>query len=1009
MKLHYEFSVYNAGKPAWTTADNTGGWMTNHTPPTSAAFVPGSKTSDGQPLIFLGAFISEGGHGLQWLREDGTKLGGQGWVGGTWTGAPTLAVDLGANAVPDHLCYVASVWEGELRLTAKNKALADVPIMKEKLGEDKPLKKADKNAPPPPEVLEGFDGGDKIFVLGGIAARDGMVYCSLTRQNEILVIDVASKKIVKRISLDNPRGLAFDREGRLLALSGKALLRFPSLTEKSKDLLLDDIQDPRHVTVDAEGNMLISDRGRAHQVKVYSPKGRLLRYLGKEGKPKVGKYDPERMNNPNGLAVDSQGRVWVTEADDFPRRVSLWSPKGELLRAFYGPTEYGGGGTLDPVDKTRFYYKGLEFKLDWEKGTDELTRVFYRPDPLLHAHYGHFSPDTPLYPFKDTRLRYFTNCYTHNPTGGDNIAFVWSDSPKGAELVAAVGNAYAWPALAKKEFHTSWPAGSKPEAEHPKPEEQVAFAWSDTNGDGRPQPDEVQFQKQQLSGLTVMNDLSIVAARFGDRNVKWEMVEAKDKILPHYDLTQFTDLGPAGGRSPSSGGNQSLADTGGWTITTNAPEPYSPYGIGGKFNGQPRWSYPSAWPGLHASHEAAVPDRPGMVIGHTRLLGGWAQSNVGPLFGLNGNMGNMYLMTADGLFVTTVFHDVRTRPKWAAPVATRNMDVTEVSLSDENFWPSMTQTADGKIYVVDGARTSLVRIDGLDQLQRLPESEVVVTAADLQKARDWFAAAELRRQQQRGSGTLRVVQRKQGPKIDGNLADWPTTTDWAAIDRRGTKANFNSNSLPYEVHAAVSLSETHLFAAWRTTEKMLLNNSGESPNALFKHGGCLDLMLATDPEAKPERATPVAGDQRLLITLVKNQPRALLYRAKVPGTKEPAVFSSPWRSISIDEVVDVTDKIEFGADGNGNFEIALPLEALHWQPQPGVTYRGDLGVLRGSNGQTTQRIYWVNKATAITADVPSEAELTPRLWENGKSKPENNVGDCTTDFQSVEKMFVVYS
>ena len=33
-----------------------------------------------------------------------------------------------------------------------------------------------------------------------------------------------------------------------------------------------------------------------------------------------------------------------------------------------------------------------------------------------------------------------------------------------------------------------------------------------------------------------------------------------------------------------------------------------------------------------------------------------------------------------------------------------------------------------------------------------------------------------------------------------------------------------------------------------------------------------------------------------------------------------------------------------------------------------------------SNGQATQRIYWANKATAITADVPSEAELTPKLW-----------------------------
>lgn len=39
-----------------------------------------------------------------------------------------------------------------------------------------------------------------------------------------------------------------------------------------------------------------------------------------------------------------------------------------------------------------------------------------------------------------------------------------------------------------------------------------------------------------------------------------------------------------------------------------------------------------------------------------------------------------------------------------------------------------------------------------------------------------------------------------------------------------------------------------------------------------------------------------------------------------------------------------------------------------------------MGVLRGANFQTTQRVHWWNKATAITADVPRETELTPKLW-----------------------------
>ncbi len=420
----------------------------------------------------------------------------------------------------------------------------------------------------------------------------------------------------------------------------------------------------------------------------------------------------------------------------------------------------------------------------------------------------------------------------------------------------------------------------------------------------------------------------------------------------------------------------------GWTVTTNAPLPFSPYGLGGSFNGEPRWSYPSLWPGLHASHEAAVPDRPGEVIGTTRLLGGWVnpKGEGGPMFCINGNMGNMYLFTADGLFVSTLFNDIRLRPNWAAPVAIRDMDVTGVSLHDENFWPSITQTPDGKVYLVDGARTSLVRVDGLDGIKRLPEQTITVTAADLEKARDWFARAEAKRQQQRGSGVLTVALRAHPPQVDGKLDDWPATTDWATIDRRGTKANFNSQSKPYDVSAAVAVSGDRLYAAWRSNEKDLLHNSAETPNALFKTGGCLDLMIGVDPAAPLDRKAPAAGDQRLLVTLVKGKPLAMLYRAKVPGTKQPVAFSSPWRTINLDVVEDVTDRLVFAADGAGNFELSLPLETLHWQPKAGQTIRADLGILRGANFQTTQRVYWSNKATAITADVPSEAELTPGLW-----------------------------
>ena len=740
------------------------------------------------------------------------------------------------------------------------------------------------------------------------------------------------------------------------------------------------MEDPRHVAVDADRNFYISDRGKSQQVKVFSSEGKSLRAIGKAGEPTTGAYDPLHMNNPNGLAIDSQRRVWLAEDDFHPKRVSLWTADGNLVRAFYGPGEYGGGGVLDPRDRNRFFYKGQEFLLDWQRGTDKLVRVFFRPSPLFEAHYGPYSPDTPLYPPARSGQRYFTSCYTHVPTGGDHVSFIWHDDGQQVRLVAALGNTHAWNVLKTEPFRASWPEGVNPAGD--QYQNPAAFSWSDEDGDGLPQPAEVKMIKATCFGLTTDEDLAIVCARFNDKTVEFNPVGYNKHSAPLYKLDAPRVLAEGAQSPTSSGGDQALADSTGWTIHTNAPAPFSPNGLGGTFRGTPRWSYPSVWPGLHASHEAAVPDRPGMVIGTTRLLGGWikVRGDSVPLFGINANMGNMYLFTADGLFVATLFHDIRLRPNWAMPTATRGMDVSNVSLHDENFWPSISQTNDGQVFVVDGARVSLVRVDGLDSIHRLPATALQVTADDLGRGRDWFSLAEARRQAQQGSNTLRIVQRGSAPQVDGKLDDWPADTDWATIDRRGTAANFDSSTRPYNVRAAVTIARDKLYAAWNTNEKDLLRNSGETPNALFKTGGCLDLMLGTDGTAKADRNEPVPGDLRLLITMVNQKPRAMLYRARLPGTKQPVGFSSPWRTITFDSVTDITDDVTVAAGGDGNYEISVPLVSLDWQPKPGLSYSADLGILRGDGGQTTQRVYWSNKATAITADVPSEAELTPRLW-----------------------------
>jgi hypothetical protein len=214
--------------------------------------------------------------------------------------------------------------------------------------------------------------------------------------------------------------------------------------------------------------------------------------------------------------------------------------------------------------------------------------------------------------------------------------------------------------------------------------------------------------------------------------------------------------------------------------------------------------------------------------------------------------------------------------------------------------------------------------------------------------------------------------------VDGKLDDW-AAADWAPIDRSGVAAFFDSHSKPYDVTAAVAVSGDRLYAAFRTGDPNLLKNSGEIPQAPFKTGGGIDLLIGADPRADDHRQKPAEGDLRLLVTQVKGKTRAILYRAVVPGTMERVAFSSPWRTIHVDRVDDISDKVQLAA-GDGNYELSVPLAVLGLSPQPDSTIRADLGVLRGDGFQTLHRVYWCNKSTGIVSDVPSEAELTPQLW-----------------------------
>ena len=971
INTNFEFPIYTAGNPPWGTADHTGGWLANHTAPQAALYVPSNHSPTNEPAVILGSYVTEGPDGIAWVDLDGKKKGGEKWVGGIWTGAPFLARDESDSAAKDVFAYVASIWDA-----GNNTSLEELRINAISPNGDKKIIQ---------KTIGIYSKTDDITKeIGGFAVNNNAGVISRPSKNQLLFIDFKAAKIIDSLSITNPHGLAYDNQGRLLVTSDNKLLRLKhNRTEKPETVISSNLDEPIAITLDSSGNFYISDRGNSHQVKVFSPKGKFILSIGNPGKPQAGNYDSLHMNNPAGLTIDSRQHLWVAENDFLPKRVSVWTIDGKFIKAFYGPSKYGGGGTLDGHDKNKFYYAdgeggAMEFELDWKTGLDKLKNVYYRKsNETIPLAFRSAAPETVLY--YDGR-RYFTNCYNSNPTNGHSTAFLFIDKNGIAIPIAAMGRTSDWNLLSQDSFKSCYPIDTS--SIKSKQKTQTFFIWTDLNEDGQVQPQEVTIQIGSTGGVTIMEDLSFCLPVDG-KALQFSPTNFSKHGTPFYSINKQKLLATGVQLPPSSGGGQILTFTDGWTIATNGIVPFDQYSICGAKDGKTIWSYPNVWPGLHPSHHAPLPEFSGELIGPTRLLGGllnFKDSKSGPLWAINSNHGMVYIFTYDGLFVTTLFKPMRIGKQIKMPVALREMNLNDMTLNEENFWPSITQTEDGNVYLVDGSRTSLIKVDGLKDIQRLPEISINLSNNDLKKCRNYQINVESQRQNHDCNVALNVMISTKNKIVDGKLDDWKNN-QWVDIDNSGIY-NGKMFTKGIIVQGAVSINDNKLYLAYKTGDPQLLRNSGEMPIAPFKTGGALDLMLSTNPKADKNRRSPSDGDIRLLVTLVKGKPKALIYRAKVAGTKDAdkVPYSSPWRTITFDKVEDVSSQLVFAESKDGNYEYSIPLSVLNIKPINGLELKGDIGILRGDGTQTISRVYWNNKATAIVSDVPSEAELTPSLW-----------------------------
>jgi hypothetical protein len=807
--------------------------------------------------------------------------------------------------------------------------------------------------------------------------------------------------ILRHIPLARPGFLTFDPKGTLYAVSDDRVVTVPLDGGQPKIVVpREELYKPTEIdkgvqpslyadyaagngmgrftgiAIDADGKLFLGDR-IAQVVKVFDLKtGKFERLLTEPGGPQLGTFHPRRLQNPAELTIDVNGKLWVAENCWQPKRVTRWSRDGKLEKEFYGPTQYGGGGQLDPGDRNVLNFDGMKFVIDWDKRTWKLDSII--ANQALKGGIYAARPDRPFY-FRGRRY------LAGDPAGSGSYfsppipAIYWERNSVAVPLAAA-GNLAAWGDVERYPDLRKAFGGIE--------RERVGFLWWDKNGDGTPSVDEVQTTTQYNlkagSDTKVGEDCSL---NFG--NLRFRPTGFTPAGAPMYDLAKV-ELTPGLMNDPLVNNSWTTEDGRTFVIRNKLLAADAKSVL---------WEYYDKWLGGNGYYAGGMGYNrpPGLLYAETKVIGHFRMKNAQGVeeeyFVNSSDQGDWFCYTGDGMLVGCIFggpagYGLRqwTVPEWI-PGKT---DLFDLRVGQEHYQGCVTTSSDGKLYAVAGHNhNSIVHVEGLEALTRLA-GEVTVTRDDIAKAQAWELqkAASERLKLEPKVAKLPYVEHP--PQANGSLDDWPE-------ELFATIHDYWAHSLTshdYIVHSqgALAYDEENLYiGAWMLNDSPV-KNVAEDPALLFKFGFALDVCLGLDPKADPTRKGPVAGDLRLLISQIKKEPIAVLYRPVVPGApvEKRKHYASPVGEIFIDEV-STLENVEIGikseADGQGSqrwvIEATIPWKSLGTTaPLVGTHLRGDLGILQADqNGvKTVNRLYWSGKTQTVVADIPSEARLTPAVW-----------------------------
>jgi len=916
-----------SGTPPYQTEDGTGGWAGDYGFPTYVA-------TDGD-LVVLGTGSAEAAPASVCADLEGRKLYG--------TTAGGLAVTLHRGSG-----YVVGRGSGKLtKFDVKRGYLSpfaggnpDVPLITKKPGEDRK------------------EWGARSWGLRAIAVVRKFILVTSYAENRVIILDLASGQQKGEILLAAPAGIAADVKGNLWAVSGKTVGRLDLGSGRFKPVVKD-LDNPRHLACDDVGNVYVSLGGKTQQVWKLSSGGKLLQKYGKAGgRPRLGKFNPNGMLNPYGIAVDRNERLWVAESDGQPKRYSVWNPDGTLYKDFFGSMDYATSAFTDLARPEHVYAQGVRYLVDYDKGEWRVDATVLRPRTVQ------------LGPDAEGTLE-FSPPAGH--PGGDIVnykgrKFLWTRNTGAGTLYEIVGEQFI-PRMTAGGRGRPW--------------------WVDASNDGQVQTDELITDPGKAFMLLYWGNpidprLNLYSYQGDTWHAQGNPPSDKPFDVVRWDFLGFNDKGGLRYADPKKPTVVAHDSVGGRVAAVTVDGDLNTYAIvsGGSLergrraqgsghrvvmygpDGKIRWEYHNVHCAFAWTSDSYTP---GYVVGAVGFSRGWAQD----LIAVTGYYGQYFLLdTKDGLFVDALGEDQRSA-----------YDLGAHMVLTENFNGTLYRnTKNGKSYFIGGdADLRLWELGNLDTARRDAGKLTVTPAMFAQSVENQRLAAEAQASQL-GRKNVRVV-RLRGAAADGKYDEWTKAKPLPILmeDERAALAQ-----LGYD--------EKNLYVRFQVTDDSPLLNTPTDFRRLFKSGDAVDVQIGTNLERRRKRGQaefPVRGDTRLLVTRGhEGKMVATLYRFVTPGKEKPGrfVFESPTGKQVCDDVAAWDDLPMHCAVEEGGYvvELAVPWARLGIAPKSGLVLTGDVGVIFGNKGGTRNaiRYMWSDKSpeVSINNDLPSEVRVHPNHW-----------------------------